>query len=126
MFFQQPIDGGFSVRGNHGLMSLGLEIEEQSLGEMGFIFDDQDATGDPIVWIASGSSVARIGAIVAQKSLRFYGCNRRGNCTVMVAPLPSPSLVAVASPPCWRAMVRTKNSPRPVPLVRNTVMLGTR
>ena len=35
----------------------------------------------------------------------------------MVVPRPGPGLVAVASPPCWRAMLRTRKRPRPVPLI---------
>ena len=85
-----------------GGVAFGLKIEEQPLRKVVFVFDHGD-----------------------QRSRRFgHGlsgdCPRdsaRGNVNVMVVPSPGPELDAVTSPPCWRAMLRTRKRPSPVPLI---------
>ncbi len=72
------------------LVPFGLEVKFQTAGEVRFVFHHQQR--------AHAAPVPAVGSLM-----------------VMVAPRPSPSLSAYASPPCFRAMERTRKSPSPVP-----------
>ena len=63
---------------------------------------------------------------VSERVIRGVVSVASGRVMVMVVPRPGPGLVAVASPPCWRAMLRTRNRPRPVPLIFAMERPGTR
>src|SRR5277367_6079965 len=92
-FALQPGECGFSVALDGGVVAFGLKVEEQTLGEVRLVFDDEDA-GECAHCLLSSCS--------------FAVCrSRRGSWTLTVVPLPSPALSAKASPPCWRAIVRT-------------------
>src|SRR5439155_10528582 len=69
-------------------VSFRLQIELEAAGEVRFVFHHQQVA---------------------------HAASLRGSRMVMVAPCPSPSLSAKASPPCLRAMERTRKSPSPVP-----------
>ena len=104
--------GGLAISDNFSGVSFGLQIEHQSLRQMGFIFHHENAE-----WLRHRAlpdwfrrSVQGISA----------SCNRS------VVPFPSPSLKAVASPPCCRAIVRTRKRPSPVPFTFSVLLLGTR
>ena len=112
VFGLEPRQSRLAVAFNGGLVALGLQVIEESLGEVGLVFDDENAQGTAHQALNSRSWVV--------------WRRRRGSWTLTVVPLPSPALSAKTSPPCWRAMERTMKSPRPVPLVRSTERAGTR
>ena len=82
-----------------GQMTFGLEVEPQPLGQVPFVFDDQD-------------SAHTSGAI--------------GSESVNVLPWPGPPLSATTRPPCLRATERTMYRPSPVPFTRVVAIPGMR
>ena len=101
-----------AITRNAGAISLGFQVELQALGQMIFVFDDEH--------------VRRGIHTVALPSTGSPEVRMRGSCRWMVEPRPSPALSANASPPCCRAIERTRKRPSPVPLTRRMLRLGTR
>ena len=95
---EQQIESTLAVAHDLHRVPFGLQVELQALGEMSFVFDNQNA---------------------AHATLR-------GSSMTTVVPRPSPSLAAKTRPPCLRATARTINNPRPVPLTLLKVRPGTR
>ena len=89
--------------------------EQRAEGEYEVV--PEDACGSH----CGGHFVTRLGyavlPMVANDYLGDWVGLARGRVRVMVVPWLGPGLVAVMSPPCWRAMVRTRKRPRPVPLI---------
>ena len=96
--FDHEVDGVLAVFNHDNLVTLGFKVETQPAREMHFVFDNQ---------------------YLAQATIL-------GRRMVMVAPFPSPALAAEASPPWRRAMLLTRKSPRPVPLMFMAERRGTR
>ena len=95
---QKQLQRALAISRNFNRMPLGLEIELQPLGEMGFVFDDEHSAHAVLL----------------------------GSSKTTVVPRPSPSLSANTRPPCLRAIARTINNPRPVPFTLLKTRLGTR
>src|SRR5262249_47298192 len=95
----QQIERGLAVADRLDLVTLGLEIEFQAVGQMLFVFNDQNNT---------------------------HHFSMRGSSIVKILPIPSPSLSAKVLPPCLPTMERTMKSPSPAPLTRVATRLGAR
>src|ERR1051325_6758729 len=93
----KQVECGLSrIRDVH-LVTLELEVEAQPVGQVLFVFHDQNAAHLEI-----------------------------GNWSTNVLPRPGPSLSAQARPPWRLATERTMKRPSPVPLVRSACAPGTR
>ena len=95
---KKQIQRTFAIAHDGDCVPFGLQVELQTLGQMGFVFDNQN--------MAHAGHVLR-GAGNYKFTL--------GNSSTTVVPWPSPSLSANTRPPCFRAMARTMKRPRPVP-----------
>jgi hypothetical protein len=96
---REPVEGRLAGGGGLRDVPLGFEVEAEAVGQVLFVFDDEDAAH------AAGS---------------------RGSCSVKVLPWPGPSLSANTRPPCLRATELTMKSPSPVPLTRKAISPGIR
>src|ERR1700692_2895269 len=95
-------------------------------------------SGERVLFDSKGNLIGAIDRIssyqreteddVSEKVVRglFSALLASGRVMVMVVPRPGPGLAAVASQPCWRAMLRTRKRPRPVPLIFARERPGTR
>jgi hypothetical protein len=63
----EALQGGFSVGGDFDGVAFGLQVEPQALGEMRFVFDDQDAAHATL-------SSLRLEAV---RGSRWFLCRRR-------------------------------------------------
>jgi len=106
------LERGFTIARNAGAVALGFQVEFQALCQMVFVLHDED--------------MRRSAHTVAPRSNLPPGVRMRGSCRWIVEPRPSPGLSAKASPPCCRAMERTRKRPSPVPFTRRMLRLGTR
>src|SRR5579863_6781095 len=105
---QQQLDGALTVARNLDPVTFGFEIETQTLSDVRFVLDDQNAAHARFSRTALSARLSR--ALFPRETLR-------GSSTTTVVPWPSPRLSAKARPPCFLAMARTMNRPRPVPLM---------
>src|SRR5207302_6322779 len=87
--FDEPLQSRFAVRRNFHGVPFGLQVEAQTVGQVRLVLYYQHP---------------------AHATVTF-----RGNSMVTVVPFPAPSLSANTRPPCFRAIDRTMNNPRPVP-----------
>ena len=95
----EPLERFFAIVDDVDVVPLSLEVVTQAVGQVLFVFDDEDA--------------AHCGAT-------------SGSCTMNVLPCPGPPLSAYTFPP-WRATTdRTMKSPRPVPLILVAIASGIR
>src|SRR4029453_15189318 len=97
----QPLERRLAGLDYLDVVSFGLEVESNPLGEMLFVLDDQHTRG-------------------VHASAAF------GSSSVKVLPRPVPSLSAKARPPCLRATDRTMKRPRPLPFARTATPVGMR
>src|SRR5580692_2298866 len=105
---QQQLDGALAISSNFDTVAFGFEIETQTLRDVRFVLHDQNAAHARFSRTALSARLSR--ALVSRERLR-------GSSTTTVVPWPSPRLSAKARPPCFFAMARTMNSPKPVPLM---------
>src|SRR6267143_1060048 len=98
LFRQQALGGRLAIAHHFGGVAFGFEVKTKPLSQMSFVFHYEHAAH----------------AI------------RLGSSMVTVVPRPSPSLSAKTLPPCFFAMARTMNNPRPVPFTCATDRCETR
>src|SRR5262249_134351 len=84
---QQLLKRAFAVGSDFDRVPLRLQVVAQPGSEVRFILDDQDAAHSALL----------------------------GSSRTTVVPCPSPALSANTRPPCFLAIARTMNNPRPVP-----------
>ena len=104
-FVDEPLQSRFAVGGDLDGVPFCLQVEAQAIGQMRLVLNDNDA---------------------AHATVSFCGNSFLGNSRVTVVPLPAPSLSANTRPPCLRAIDRTMNNPRPVPLTCESERCVTR
>src|SRR4029453_18105254 len=115
---QHDVERLFTVGRDDRVVTFGLEVEAQPIGNVLLVFDNENT--------AHGEMGSGVILRFSKKDSRPHYEVSRGNSRVNVDPWPSPSLCANTRPPCARAIERTMYRPRPVPLMWRSPRVWTR